>query len=171
MKRLLGGFGVMVLLVLLSGPASPAEPSKAKSDPQELSVFKQAIREKYTIKEKAFAERDVEALVTRFYAADAITTSEGGVVVGRDQQRATYTTTMKTAYSVKISSVYTYVKGNTGWDWANFQMSPLGSSDAPFNARILFLWAKVNGEWICKGDMSVSGKFDAGAPASSTDSK
>jgi hypothetical protein len=171
MKSLLGGLGVMVLLSVLSGSANPAESSAAKSDSQELVAFKQAIREKYAIKEKAFAERDVEALVTRFYATDAITTSDDGVVVGRDQRRATYATTMKTAYSVKISSVFTYVKGNTGWDWANFQMSPLGSADAPFKARILFLWAKVNGEWICKGDMSVSGRFDTGAPASSTDSK
>ena len=52
-----------------------------------------------------------------------------------------------------------------GWDWANFHVTPAEPNEQPFTFKILFIWEKVNGEWICKGDIYVLGWFEA-EPAS-----
>jgi len=52
-------------------PTNLASTRGAADDPK-LAAFKQAIRAKYDLKERAYAAHDVETIVTRFYAADAI---------------------------------------------------------------------------------------------------
>ena len=63
---------------------------------------------------------------------------------------------------VKIDSVHTYVNGNAGWDWADFHVTPTDGKTKPFTFAILFLWSKVHGEWICKGDYFMNGSFRSG---------
>ena len=63
---------------------------------------------------------------------------------------------------VKIDSVYTYVKGNTGWDWTDFNVTPTDGKTKPFSFAILFLWTKIDGVWCCKGDFFVRGSFRSG---------
>ena len=43
---------------------------------------------------------------------------------------------------------------------ADFHVTP--GQGEPFTFAILFLWSKVNGDWICKGDFFVNGSFREG---------
>ncbi len=188
MKTLIG-FGLIVLLVLVpaarsansaaaspavspsasataaapAAPASAASAGAAASTPSPaLAAFQKAIRAKYDIKEKAFAAHDAETIVTKFYAEDVISVGEGeGIFIGRDQIRPLYEEVVKSSL-VKIDSVHTYVNGNAGWDWADFHVTPTDGKTKPFTFAILFLWSKVHGEWICKGDYFMNGSFRSG---------
>jgi ketosteroid isomerase-like protein len=72
--------------MLLVGGLAVAAPPDA-----ELAAFKQAIRAKYDLKEKAFAAHDAETIVTKFYTADVVSVGEGkGVFIGRDATRPLY---------------------------------------------------------------------------------
>ena len=158
-----------MLLILNSHAAIAADPVPASaeaakaatsSDSAELRAFKKAIGAKYALKEKAFAAHDAETIVTQFYSADVISVGEGeGIFIGRDQIRPLYQEVVKDNL-VKIDSVHTYVAGNAGWDWADFHVTP--AQGEPFTFAILFLWSKVNGDWICKGDFFVNGSFREG---------
>jgi uncharacterized protein (TIGR02246 family) len=150
----------MMAPVMAQTPASTAQASSQA----ELDNFKQAIRKLYDLKEKAWAAGDAESIVTRFYAADAISAGEGDpeTMVGRAQFRKAYQQYVKDVPSVRIESVRTYVNGNAGWDWANFYSDPKPDKKAmypPSPIRIVFLWTKERGQWICKGDIFVNGKL------------
>lgn len=161
-----------LLLGLLAGhgawaadavPASPAAARAAASpDSPQLAAFRKAIRAKYALKERAFAAHDAETIVTQFYSPDVISVGEGeGIYIGRDQIRPLYQDVVRNN-KVKIDSVYTFVDGNAGWDWADFHVFPSDGKTAPFTFAILFLWAKVDGQWLCKGDFFVTGSFRTG---------
>jgi ketosteroid isomerase-like protein len=144
-----------------AAPASAAA-AKAAASPEspELQAFMKAIRAKYALKERAFAAHDAETIVTQFYAADVISVGEGeGIFIGRDQIRPLYQAVVKDN-RVDIDSVYTFVNGNAGWDWADFHVKP--DKGEPFTFAILFLWAKVDGQWMCKGDFFVNGSLRSG---------
>ena len=150
-------------------PKTPAAAKQAASaDSPELAAFKKEIRAKYDLKEKAFANHDAETIVTQFYAPDVISVEggpEGGIYVGRDQIRPLYERVVKDSL-VKVDSVYTYVNGNAGWDWTDFHVRFTDGKTKPFTFALLFLWAKENGQWICKGDYFVTGSFRTGKLAS-----
>jgi len=132
------------------------------ADSNELAAFKHAIRAKYDMKEKAFHERDGETIVTKFYAEDVVSTGEGEPLArGRDELRKLYQSPDVINNDVRIVSFNTHVNGNAGWDWADFHVTPVDKTVAPFTFKILFLWEKVNGEWWCKGDIYV---IDKSAP-------
>ena len=144
--------------ILAAVPALAALPAASAEDAA-LAAFKKAIRAKYDMKEKAFAEHDAATIVNKFYAADVISTGEGeGIAIGRAQLMPLYKEVVA-ANHVRVESFYTYVSGDAGWDWADFHVMPTGGKDKPFTFRILFLWAKENGEWVCKGDMYFKGSF------------
>jgi uncharacterized protein (TIGR02246 family) len=129
-----------------------------------LAAFKKAIRQLYDLKERAWAAGDAETIVTRFYAPDAISIGEGdpGTMVGREQFRETYRKYVKDVTSVRIESVRTVVNGNAGWDWTNFYATvrPEKAKEYPPPlVRVLFLWSREGGHWICKGDVFVNGGF------------
>ena len=63
---------------------------------------------------------------------------------------------------VKIESVRMYVNGNAGWDFADFHVTPTDGKSKPFTFAILFLWSKINGEWVCLGDYFDYGSFRRG---------
>jgi hypothetical protein len=73
-----------------------------------------------------------------------------------------------------VESVYTFVKGDAGWDWADFHVYPTDGKTAPFTFAILFLWAHIDGQWMCKGDFFVTGSLKDGkltaAPAADSGS-
>lgn len=147
--------------VAFAGPqaAVPADP-----DPAELAAFKKEIRQLYDLKERAWAAGDAETIVTKFYAADAVSVGEGdpGTMVGREQFRETYRKYVKDVTSVRIESVRTVVNGNAGWDWTNFYATvrPEKAKEYPPPlVRVLFLWSKERGHWVCKGDVFVNGGF------------
>ena len=149
-------------------PAAPAGPTPAAKVPNsaalELAAFKKAIRELYDLKERAWAAGDAETIVTRFYAPDAVSIGEGDptTMVGREQFRATYRQYVRDVTAVRIESVRTIVNGNAGWDWTNFYATvrPEKAKDYPPPlVRVLFLWSKENGRWVCKGDVFVNGGF------------
>jgi uncharacterized protein (TIGR02246 family) len=157
-------------------PAAAAEPSSLVSATvagatlapaganADLTAFKKAIRQLYDLKERAWAAGDAETIVTRFYAPDAISIGEGdpGTMVGREQFRETYRKYVKDVTSVRIESVRTVVNGNAGWDWTNFYATvrPEKAKEYPPPlVRVLFLWSREGGRWVCKGDVFVNGGF------------
>ena len=144
-------------------PTSAAAARHDASPPSaELAAFRRAIRAKYDLKERAFAAHDANTIVTRFYTQDVISVGEGeGIYIGRDQLRPLYEEVVKTN-TVKVDSVHTFVNGPTGWDWADFHVTPSTPGAEPFTFAILFLWTKVGGEWMCKGDFFVNGSFRSG---------
>ena len=128
----------------------------------ELTAFRKAIRAKYALKERAFANHDAETIVRQFYTPDVISVGQGeGIYVGSDQIRPLYEEVVKTN-KVKIDSIYTFVKGDAGWDWADFHVYPTDGKTAPFTFAILFLWTRIDGEWMCKGDFFVTGSLKDG---------
>jgi uncharacterized protein (TIGR02246 family) len=142
-------------------PPDSAPPLGARS---ELAAFKKSIRALYDLKERAWAAGDAETIVTKFYAADAVSVGEGDptTMVGREQFRATYRNYVRDVTAVRIESVRTVVNGNAGWDWTNFYATvrPEKAKEYPPPlVRVLFLWSKENGRWICKGDVFVNGGF------------
>jgi uncharacterized protein (TIGR02246 family) len=146
-------FVVALMLLLFSAETLAAAPDPA------LAAFKQAIRAKYDLKEKAFAAHDAETIVTKFYTDDVVSVGEGeGVFIGRDAIRPLYQEVVK-SNKVKVESIRTFVKGDAGWDWADFHVYPTDGKTEPFTFAILFLWTRVNGEWMCKGDSFVKGSF------------
>jgi ketosteroid isomerase-like protein len=150
---------LLVSSVLTACAVAPTSEVAAQSSPDS---FKAAIRAKYDLKEKAFAEHDAETIVTRFYAEDAVSVGAGfGIYKGREQLRRLYQEAVQT-YRVKVISVHTVVEGNAGWDWADFEVTSTDPSHPGFTLAILFLWAKHQGDWICKGDFFVNGRMSTG---------
>lgn len=142
-----------LLMLMVSGLAVAGSPDA------ELTAFKQAIRAKYDLKEQAFAAHDAETIVMKFYTTDVVSVGEGeGVFIGRDAIRPLYQEVVKNN-KVKVESIRTFVKGDAGWDWADFHVYPTDGKTEPFTFAILFLWTRVNGEWMCKGDSFVKGSF------------
>jgi len=157
---------VLCSTLLLAGvsaaPRAAETQASAPPDSPALMEFKKAIREKYDLKEKAFATHDAETIVTRFYTKDAISAGQGfGIYVGRDQLRPMFAQDVN-VYTVKVTSVHTIVKGNAGWDWTDFAVTPLDSKQKPIKLATLFLWVKVNGQWMCQGDFFIEGSFATG---------
>jgi ketosteroid isomerase-like protein len=144
-------------------PTSAAAARLAASRPSpQLAAFRKAIRAKYDLKERAFAAHDAETIVAHFYARDVISVGAGeGIFIGREQIRPLYEDVVK-SNTVKIESVYTFVDGNAGWDWADFHVMPTDGKTAPFTFAILFLWAKEHGEWMCQGDFFLVGSMKEG---------
>jgi len=144
-------------------PASAAAAASAASTAgPELAAFKKAIRSKYDLKERAFAAHDPAPILEHFYTADVISVGEGeGIFIGREQIRPLYEGVVSNN-RVKIESVYTFVAGRAGWDWADFHVTPTDGKTAPFTFAILFLWTQIDGEWLCKGDFFVTGSLKAG---------
>jgi ketosteroid isomerase-like protein len=158
---------VVMLAGLLAGCSSFAVTAAEKlttaesRESVELAAFKRAIRAKYDLKEQAYARGDAETVVSKFYAEDEITVGRNRVFLGRKEIRPAYQEAVREA-NVKVESVYTFVKGDAGWDWADFHITPKDGNGEPKTLAILFLWAKVNGDWICMGDFSVPGSIRSG---------
>ena len=143
-----------------------ARQATAISSP-EVAAFRKAIRARYDLKEKAFASHDAATIVDKFYAADVISVGAGeGIFVGREQIRPLYEEVVK-ANLVRIDSVYSSVSGRSGWDWADFHVTPTDGKTAPFTFAILFLWTKIGDQWWCKGDFFVAGSLREGKLAPS----
>jgi ketosteroid isomerase-like protein len=153
---------VLALSLLLGSPAFAGA-----ADDAALVAFQQAIRAKYDLKEKAFAAHDPDTIIERFYSADVISMGEGGSIVrGRKALRKEYVEVTQTHPNrVKVESFATRVQGDLGWDWADFDVTPEDTTVAPFTFKILFLWERRNGEWVCTGDMFVVDKPAAATPS------
>lgn len=147
-----------------SGSASASKPQSAA-----LKEFKRAIRAQYDLKEHAWAAQDHKALVTGFYSPSAFTAAEGEpkfFAQGRAQFLELYKTFVADTTKVRIESVHTYVNGNMGWDWTNFyaDVKPEKVKDYPPSpVRILFVWEKIGGKWVCAGDVVLLGAFETAA--------
>jgi len=151
-------FLVFFLVALVPVVAQGGAPSAGA----ELAAFKQAIRAKYDLKERAFASHDAETIVTQFYTSDVISVGEGeGIYIGRDQIRPLYQEVVKNN-KVKVDSIHTFVRGDAGWDWADFRVYPTDGKTPPFTFAILFLWTRIDGQWMCKGDFFVTGSMKEG---------
>ena len=162
-KKLLIYIGATLVAFASFSPRAFATPAQkvvnaAPAEISELPAFKKAIRAKYDLKEKSYATMDAETLVTRFYAEDVIANGGGKMFVGRKEIRPAAEESVRAA-TVKIDSVSRFVKGDAGWDWADFHMQPRNTKDHPTTLKILFLWARINGEWRCMGEFAEPGSF------------
>jgi ketosteroid isomerase-like protein len=169
---------VALLLAACNNNETSAKPTEASSavettasfstmgnipapDARELAEFKAATRALYDLKEKAFAEGKVDPIVKRFYAENVVSVGpEGKPVLGRAALTKGYEAVVP-ASNVKVESINTFVKGDVGWDWANFYVTPKdpNSKEKPFSFVILFLWTKMDGKWVSAGDAYVVGSF------------
>lgn len=122
----------------------------------ELTDFRDCIRQLYDMKERAFADADPAPIVDRFYAADAVSVGEGfGIHAGRSGFQEAYRDFVR-MYNVRIESVHSRVSGNLGIDWTNFYVIPKGEialTETEFCLVMLFTWEKVDGRWVCKGEV------------------
>lgn len=146
--------------------AAPASSFAAAAAPthegKELQAFRKAIRARYDQKEKDWAAGNAEGIVSGFYDKDVLSVGEAeGMFFGRDQIRPQYLENVK-KYTVKIDSVRSYVNGNAGWDWADFIVTPRDAGEKPVTLAMVFLWSKVDGKWICKGESFVFGSLRTG---------
>ncbi|MCR8924262.1 hypothetical protein NO559_15900 [Dasania sp. GY-MA-18] len=132
---------------------------KGGASDKALQAFKQAIRKKYDLKERAFKENDVMGLVDGFYAKNALLVEEKKVVNGYEQVVKMYEELVPGAKSVGIQSNYTYLskEGSVGYDYTTFHVSLVDGNE--FDLKLLFIWEKINGEWFCISDMYIPGKF------------
>jgi len=147
---------LQAFLGLLLAAVIPAAQAEGKS---ELDRFREAIRARYDLKEKAFAENKPDLVVDQFYSEDVISVDhEGKVHQGREALRAIYREAVP-GNTVRVSSIHCHVQGNTGWDWANFHVTPKDPAQQPFSFIILFLWEKRDGKWWCVGDMYTLGEM------------
>lgn len=132
----------------------------------ELDAFRRAIRAQYDLKERAWAAGDHMALVNGFYSSTAFTAAEGEpkfFAQGRAQFLDLYKTYVADTTRIRIESIHTHVNGNMGWDWANFyaDVKPAKLKNYPPSpVRILFVWEKIAGKWMCAGDVVLLGTFD-----------
>ncbi len=145
---------MITLVFILIGPLT------ASAGNTELDEFRAQIRIKYDMKEAAFAANDPEPILTGFYHPEVVSTGPDGVTyLGRDGLRPVYNEIIGSG--VRIESYRTFVAGNAGWDWVNFHVTPpVEAHEEPFTFKLLFLWARENGEWWSHGEMYVIGKFD-----------
>ena len=110
----------VALLSLLS--ALLAVPSCADT-PGSTAAFQAAIRQKYDMKEAAFAANDPTPILERFYHPDVVSVGpDGHVLSGRDALRPVYLEVI--ASDVRIESYRSFVNGDAGWDWVNFHVTP-----------------------------------------------
>ena len=144
----------LLSLVALSTPIAAAD--------SELDQFNAAIRAKYDMKEAAFAANDPGPILTRFYHPDVISTGPDGVThIGRASLKPVYDAVIGS--DVRIESYRSFARGDAGWDWVDFHVTPPAESgEAPFTFKMLFLWARENGEWWSHGEMYVVGAFGQG---------
>ena len=148
-----------VLLTLLGLLIAAPLSSLAAASAANLAAFKAAIRAKYDMKEAAFKAGDPLPIVNKFYSADAISVGPGdGYTRGREKLLEVYKKHMDS--TVRVESIHTHLNGDSGLDWANFYITPNDKSVKPFIFKILFLWEKRNGEWVCIGDYFFRGEFD-----------
>ncbi len=124
--------------------------------------FAEATRKMYDMKEAAFAANDYGPILSEFYDEAVISTGPDGVThEGVDELRPVYQEVI--GADVKITSYRSFVKGEAGWDWVNFHVTPPAESgEAPFTFKMLFLWEKKDGHWRSHGEMYVPGKFAEG---------
>lgn len=161
-RIILGVVAAMLATATVAQSESPMPKAvnAAAADKAELDAFTKAIRAKYDLKQAAFAARDTQTIVTRFYTEDARTVGEGeGAIAGRKDLEALYDGATKEYSSLEITSVHPFVRGNAGWDWAELTAMPSRPEGKPWKVIILFLWTKVGDEWMCKGDFFVSGSL------------
>lgn len=135
--------------------------SLATAENTELSQFKAALAEKYAMKEKAFADNDPEPILTRFYTADVVSIGpDGDTHIGLEALRPVYEEVI--ASTVEIEPFRSFVRGNAGWDWVNFHVTPPPQAEmAPFTFKMLFLWERIDGEWWSHGEMYVNSASEA----------
>ncbi len=131
----------------------------AATEDSELTDFRSQIRTLYDMKEAAFAANDPEPILTRFYHSEVISTGpDGATHTGIEGLRPIYNEVI--AGDVRIESYSTFVKGDAGWDWVNFHVTPPAEANQePFTFKMLFLWARENDEWRSHGEMYVAGEF------------
>jgi hypothetical protein len=156
-SRSLSGVSIARVLLAVLALASLAAP--AASAGSELDEFKASIRAKYDMKEAAFAANDPEPILTRFYHPDVISTGPDGVThIGRASLKPVYDEVIGS--DVRIESYRSFVRGDAGWDWVDFHVTPPAEAgEEPFTFKMLFLWARENGEWWSHGEMYVLGAF------------
>ncbi|MCY4361250.1 MAG: nuclear transport factor 2 family protein [Gammaproteobacteria bacterium] len=146
-------FVVAIILLSVTGTAAAAD--------NELEAFKKAIRAKYDLKEMAFANNDPKPILEKFYTGDVLSVGPDGVShEGTEGIRPVYENPDIIGGNVKIESYKTQVSGNSGWDWVNFHVNPADPAAEPFTFKMLFLWEKIEGEWMSQGEMYVVGEFD-----------
>jgi len=143
--------------------ASGQWPRCGRATDAELAAFKQAIRAKTISRNRRLPRTNAETIVTKFYSADVVSVGEGeGVFIGRDAIRPLYSGSRQEQQGQ--SRVHS--KPSSRAMRLGLGRLPRVSTDGktePFTFAIVFLWTRVNGEWLCKGDSFGEGQLQGSA--------
>ena len=95
----------------------------------------------------------------RLYSADVVSTGpDGSTHEGRDELRPIYEQVI--GGDVRIETYRSFVRGDAGWDWVNFHVTPpKESGEAPYIQDAVSI-ERIDGEWWSHGEMYVLGEFD-----------
>lgn len=149
------------LCILLAGLVALSQLATAAAAQNDLEEFRSAIRARYDLKERAFAENNPDFIVEEFYSADVFSVdNEGNLHNGREALRPIYDEVVPGS-TVRIESVKAHADGDLGWDWTNFYVTPDDPAAEPFSFIILFLWEKRDNKWWCVGESYQIGELAA----------
>jgi ketosteroid isomerase-like protein len=116
------------------------------------------VRAEYDMREKTFNAKRPEEMVRNFYSEDAISVAPGDdITTGREKLIEAFKAHM--GIKVHIVSYQSHVNGNNGIDWTNLYYTPDDPKEKPGVLKMLFLWEKRDGKWVCIGDMWAPGSF------------
>lgn len=128
---------------------------------QALQEFKRTISAKYEILVKAFATNNAKLISEQFFTPEALAVGEGEeTAIGNSQIENLYSEFVG-VYQYAAKSFKTTVQGDFGWDFADVLLTPVDkqADDHPHPYKVLYIWSKEGGEWLCKGQMYVEGSF------------
>lgn len=149
------------LCILLAWLVALSPLATAAAAQDNLEEFRSAIRVRYDLKERAFAENDPDFIVEEFYSEDVFSVDNEGILHhGREALRPIYAEVVPGS-TVRIESVKAYTDGDLGWDWTNFYVTPDDPAADPFSFIILFLWEKRDNKWWCVGESYQIGELAA----------
>lgn len=134
----------------------------------EMAAFRVAIDAKYALHVQAFEDGDPEPILTRFFTEDALWEYAGYPRrVGRTQLRELFDAVIR-ADRVAVHPIRSFVRGDCGWDYADYTVTPRDPSRTSWVFRQMFYWVRCDGDWRVNACIGFTLPDDAGRSAAGT---
>lgn len=113
----------------------------------EMAAFRAAIDAKYALHVAAFEACDPGPILERFFTSDALWEYAGHPRrVGREQLRELFQGVIGED-RVAVRSIQSFVSGDSGWDLADYPVTPRDRTRQPWVFRQMFYWVRRDGDW------------------------
>ena len=134
----------------------------------DLAAFRQAIGLKYAQRCQGVKDRNAQKDVASYYHPDVVAIvarpGQPEVMLGHAGLEALYGgLAAARSFNLTITSVKSYVNGDSGWDIANFTINPEGEPGMDYIAGeraefgLLTNWARIDGDWRATSEVSFAG--------------